>query len=487
MNKKISLKEKSVSGIIWSTIERFSTQSIQFVIEILMARMLLPSDYGKIGMLAILLAVSRTFIDSGFTNALIQKKNRTEIDFSTVFYFNIVIALALYALIYLTAPLIASFYQIQDLTAIARIISLTLVISSFSSINRTKLVIKVDFKTQAKISFISAVFSGSIGIYLAYNSFGVWALVWQSIINLMIQTLLFYYFVKWKPIFFFSINSFKELFSFGSKLLISNLLSTLYENLYTIVIGKKFKAVELGYYAKADQLVKFPSSNLTFIVTRVSFPVLSSIQDDDERLFLAYKKYLSLSSYLFFPLMVGLATLANPLILILFTAKWEAMVILFQIMCFDWIWDPMCKVNINLLLVKGHSNLILRLEIFKRILSITILIVSIPFGLYWICIGRAFYSFISVYINSYYTEKIIRNLNFISQIKLISPYLILSLSMGIVVFSVTTFLNSIILKLIIGTLTGILFYISSSYVFKITALMDIIEITSYYQKKKKNS
>lgn len=270
-----NLKQKTISGVIWSAIERFSLQGIQFSINIIMARLLLPSDYGIIAMLGIFLQISQSFVDSGFTNALIQKNDRTDIDFSTVFYFNISIAIFFYIVIFITAPFIADFYRMPVLVDVARVVGLTLIINSLSAIHKTKMTIDVDFKTQSKISLLAVLISGIVGIYMAYSGYGIWALVCQSLLNATLLTILFYYFSHWFPLFVFSINSFKQLFSFGSKLLISGLIHTIYHNLYSIVIGRRFSAVDLGYYTRAEQFAVFPSANLNAIISRVTFPILS--------------------------------------------------------------------------------------------------------------------------------------------------------------------------------------------------------------------
>ena len=284
-----NLKQKTVSGIMWSAIERFSLQGVQFIIQIILARLLLPSDYGMIGMLAIFLQVAQVFIDSGFTNALIQKKDRTEEDFATVFYFNILVAVLFYGILFFSASLIADFYNMPTLVLVIRFIALSLIINALSAIHRTKLIISVNFKTQSKISLGAAFISGVIGIWMAYVGCGVWALVWQTLLNSIILTILFYCLVHWKPLHTFSKSSFERLFNFGSKLLISSLINTVYRNLYTIVIGKKFSVVELGYYTRAEQFAIFPSNNLNALVSRVAYPILSSIQDDDKCLTNAYE------------------------------------------------------------------------------------------------------------------------------------------------------------------------------------------------------
>lgn len=469
------LRSKTLSGVLWSAVERFSLQGVQFVINIIMARLLLPSDYGMIAMLVILIQVSQIFIDGGFTNALIQRKDRTEIDFSTVFYFNIFISLFLYFLIFISAPWIAEFYRMPELILVTRVITLNFIFSSLSAIHRIKLTIDVDFKTQSKISLISAVSSGVLGICMAYWGFGVWALVFQSLLNNLLLTILFYFFYRWRPLLSFSMSSFKRLFSFGSKLLMSSLIHSVYYNLYSIVIGRRFSAIDLGYYTRAEQFAIFPSANVNAVISRVTFPILSSIQDDNERLTQAYRKYIRLASYLIFPLMVGLAVLAKPLIILLLTEKWIGIVILLQILCFDWMFDHLSGINLNLLYVKGRSDLALRLELIKKTIATIILFSSIPFGLIGMCLGRVLYSLIATYLNTYYTKDLI-GLSFLKQVKDIVPFFLLSLLMGVVCAFTISFIEGYILKILVGFFVGAIVYVSLSILFRFESIRDIIGI-----------
>lgn len=470
-----SLKSKTVSGVLWSAIERFSLQGIQFIINILMARLLLPSDYGMIGMLAVFLQISQTFIDSGFSDALVQKKDRTETDLSTVFYFNIVISVLLYILLFIGAPYIAQFYRMPELTLVTRIIMLNLVFSSFAAVPKTILTIKIDFKSQSKISLISAVVSGVVGITMAYKGTGVWSLVVQSLLNALLIALLFFYYINWRPLKVFSKESFQRLFSFGSKLLFSRLIHVLYYNLYSLVIGRKYSSAELGYYTRAEQFAVFPSGNINAIISRVTFPILSNIQEDNERLALAYRKYIKLASFLIFPLMIGLAVLAKPLILLLLTEKWIMTVVLLQILCFDWMFDHLSIINLNLLYVKGRSDWALRLEIIKKSIAILILFISMPFGIEGMCYGRVLYSLLAVYLNTYYTQNLI-GLSLMSQIRDIFPSFILSLFMGGIVLLLISFITNFVLQLLIGGLTGFSFYLVFSYLLKFDSMKELLSL-----------
>lgn len=414
-------------------------------------------------MLVIFIAISESFIDSGFSNALIRKTNPTERDFSTVFYFNIVIGLFFYLLLFFTSPYIARFYQTPILEGITKVIALNLLFNSLSVVQRAKYTINVDFKTQAKASTIAALISGTTGITLAYAGFGVWSLVVQTVSNTGINMILLWIYAQWKPQEKFSYQSFKSMFSYGSKLLISGLINTIYNNIYTLVIGKKFTAVQLGYYTRANQFAQFPSANLTGILGRVIFPVLSGIQDDEPRLCKVYRQYLRLSVYLIFPLMIGLAAIAQPLIYITLTDKWSTAAPLLQILCFCFMWYPVQALNLNLLQVKGRSDIFLKLEIAKKIIGVGILLCTLPYGVVFMCLGSVLASIIALLINTRYTGRLI-HVNFMQQIRDLLPSLLYAGSMGIIVFSTISFIANSWLQLFAGIAIGVIYYIVISYI-----------------------
>ena len=470
-----SLKGKTAKGVLWSSVERFSTQGVQFVIMIVMARLLTPKDYGLIGMLAIFLAVSQSLIDSGFSQALIRKQQRTETDNSTVFYFNLAVGAILYLLLFLSAPWVADFYDTPELTAVMRVVCLGVIINSLAVVQRALLTVNIDFKTQAKASFSAALTSGCTGIVLAYSGYGVWALVVQQLLNLSINTGLLWLFSSWRPRLLYSWQSFHELFAFGSKLLASGLLGTLYSNIYTIVIGKLFSAGNLGHYTRAQHFAEFPSSNLTGIMQRVTYPVLCSIQDDDKRLEKVYRKFLKLSAFVVFPLMLGLSAVAHPFIRVTIGEQWEFCAVLLQILCFSMMWYPIHAINLNLLQVKGRSDLFLRLEIIKKILGISVLCVTAPFGLIWMCYGQIFNSLVALIINTYYTGKLI-HIGFLKQMRDLLPTLLLGLSMFALVLFVNRFIDAALWKLVAGTLIGALYYVSCSILFRFSELKEIFSL-----------
>lgn len=470
-----SLKNKTVKGIVWSSIERFSVQGIQFLVMIVMARLLTPKDYGLVGMVAIFIAVAQSLVDSGFSQALIRKQNRTETDNSTVFYFNIVVGILLYLVLFAIAPLVAIFYDSPELTALMRVVCLSVVFNSFVVVQRALLTVNIDFKTQAKASLTAAVVSGVIGIGMAYSGFSYWSIVAQQLVNLGLNTLLLWIFTRWRPRWIYSWGSFRELFTFGSKLMVSGLLDVVYRNMYLLVIGKVFTASSLGYYTRANQFAEFPSSNLTGIMQRVTYPVLCQIQDDDERLAQIYRRFLRLSAFLIFPLLVGLSAVAEPFVLLLLKEQWLFAATLLQIICFAMMWYPIHAINLNLLQVKGRSDLFLRLEIIKKAIAVLILCVTIPMGLIAMCVGQILSSLIALIINTNYTGKLIQ-VGFLRQMRDLLPTLLLSLSMWGVVYGITSCLSGIILQLIVGIIAGMVYYIALSALFHFPELKELYSI-----------
>ena len=470
-----TLKDKTVKGVVWSSIDRFTSQGISFVFSLLIARMLMPSDYGVIAMLGIFMAVSGCFIDSGFSTALVRKIDRTETDFSTVFYFNNVVAILFYGLLWLASPIIADFYDLPLLEDVTKVVGLNLVIGALGGIQNAKLSIAIDFKTRAKISVITTLFTGIVGLYLAYCGYGVWALVFQALSSNILRTILLWSYVKWKPQWLFSWKSFREMFSFGSKVLASGLLDTTYNNLYTIVIGKCFSSAALGVYSRADGLANFPSSNITGVLQNVTFPVLSSIQNDEERLAIGYKKLLRLSAFIIFPLMVGLAAVADPFIRLVLTDKWEGTIYYLQILCFSLMWYPIHAINLNLLMAKGRSDYFLKLEVIKKIQGVIILCITVPLGLVAMCYGRIASSLISLVWNTYYTKKII-GYGYTQQMKDLMHILLHTLVMGAITYWVVCMLPNLWLKLIVGILAGMAYYIAGAYLMKFEEMKELLLI-----------
>ena len=430
----MTLKQKTISGLIWSFTDSIAGQGITFIVGLILARLLSPKEFGLIGMLTIFIAVSQSFIDSGFSQALIRKQDCTQADYSTVFYFNIVVGVFCYILLFACANSIGNFFHEPILKQLIRVLGLALIINSFTIIQSTLLTKRIDFKLQAKISVIASFVSGIISIYMAYTGWGVWSLVALTLLKYAINSLLLWLWNKWKPILVFSQKSFKELFSFGSKLLISGLIDTIYRNVYYVVIGKYFAAVELGYYTRAEQFKSLPSANLQSIIGRVSYPVLSTIQDDIPRLRETYKKIIRSTMLITFVLMLGMAAVARPMILTLIGVKWEPCIIYLQMLCFVGMLYPLQALNLNMLNIRGKSDLFLRLEIIKKALAVPVIIVGVMWGIKAMILGMIFLSLIAYYLNSYWSGRLI-GYSFLEQIKDIFPSFLVAVIMSAIVFA----------------------------------------------------
>ena len=471
------LKKKTAKGMFWSAVERFSTQGIQFLFGIVLARLLTPADYGVIAMLTIFLAICQTFIDSGFANAIIRKIDRTEKDMATMFFFNIGMSLVCYAILFFTAPFIASFYNMPELTLVLRVLALRLIVQSFSTVQVTNLTIKIDFKKQAKISLASAIISGIVGIGFAYNGYGVWSLVIQALFCSTFNAFLYWLTVRWHPQCFFDKESFKNLFSYGSKLLISGLLDTVYNNLYPLVIGKFYTPAQLGAFAKADHFSQFPSQNIMRILHRVSFPVLSALQNDPKRMRNSFLKFINYSALIIFPLMLGLLALSKPMTLLLLTERWKEMIPLLQILCIAMMWYPVHAINLNILQVLGRSDLFLKLEVIKKVIGLAILLITLPIGITAMCIGQIVDSILGLFINTYYSKKFI-NAGIGEQLKFLFPTLFNSTAMAAIILVINNFMpqDEYGLQIGVGLTVGILYYLTTNYLFNKDVFKEILSL-----------
>lgn len=470
------LKQKTISGLLWSFIDNFAQYSLSFIIGIILARLLSPKEFGLIGMIAIFIAVSESFIDSGFSQALIRKKECNDIDFSTVFFFNLTIGIVLCGLLILAAPLISGYFNEPQLTSIVRVLGTVLIINALTMVQRTKLIKRIDFRLQTKISVISNLFSGIVGISMAYKGFGVWSLVARTLSQRGLNSFLLWLWNRWRPVFVFSISSFKEMFSFGSKLLISGLIDTIYRNIYYLVIGKYFSAQELGFYTRANHFKDFPSQNINGIISRVSYPVLAQLQDDQVKLKAGYKKLIKNTMFITFILMTGMAAVAEPMIIAFIGEKWRPSIIYLQMLCFVGALYPLHALNLNMLNVKGRSDLFLNLEIIKKILAIPTIIIGIIWGIRIMILGMWINSLIAYYLNSYYSGRLI-NYSMKEQVQDIFPGFLLALFMGVLVFFSGWILPvNYMPKLVIQLLLGVIIVLSLGELFKFGPYIEIKEI-----------
>ena len=462
-----SLQKAAFSGIAWKLIEKFSIQAFSFIQGVILARLLCPADYGLVAMTGVFFAISYLMADAGFSTALVQKKNRTELDYSTVFITNIGLSFLFCSVLCLCSSWIADFYGEPLLRKIVCVNALFLLMGSFLAVQQTRLSINLEFRKQSIINFVVTVVTGIIAIIMAFYGYGVWSLIYPSGLAVIIRGVLLWKAQHWWPKPMFSKDSFNKFFSFGSKIMLTALIKAIYNNLFPLIIGKKFTATDLGYYTRANGYAAMPADTMGNTLGSVSYPILSKIQDDDERLASAYRRMIGLSAYVLFPVMVGLAVLARPLVIVLVTDKWESCIVYLQILCFALMWNPIHSLNFNLLQTKGRADLRLKVEILQKVICIIMLFLTVPFGILYMCIGSVVVSFLCLFINTYYTGKLI-NVGFFVQMKDILPSLINSIIMGTIVGGVIYFISNMYLQLLTGVSVGIIYYIGISLLTKST-------------------
>lgn len=428
-----ALTNKTIKGVGWNTIDRISNYGIAFIVGIVLARLLSPEEYGLIGIIGIFIAIFNVVLDSGLSTALIRKDRVTESDYSTVFFTNLAFSCILTIVLYGIAPAISYFFQRPELTPYIRVMSIVLVINALSLTQQAQLTKKIDFKTQTKISVISNTVSGIIGIVMAYFKFGVWALVAQQISSRILVTVLFWIYNKWIPRLLFSWQSFKELFGFSWKLLLAQIIHTTWNQVYQVVIGKVYNPSTLGQFTRANQYVTLASNGIGDVVLKVSLPVMSSIQNDDERLLRAYKKIIKATMFITFLVILWMAASAKSLIFVLIGEQWLPCVPMMQILCFSLMLNPLMAININMLTLQGRSDLQLYLQIVKCILAVGPILLGIYVGIYWMLAGSVLMSLVSLLLNSYYSGKKY-DYTWWMQLKDITPSFFVALLMAIPVF-----------------------------------------------------
>jgi O-antigen/teichoic acid export membrane protein len=461
-----TLKNKTVKAMIWNSIDKFGSYLVSFIIGVILARILMPSDYGIIGMLSIFFALSELFVSSGFSQALIQKKDRTEVDFSTIFYFNIVIAIIFYLILFLLAPSISEFFKTPQLTILTRILSINIIINSLALVQQTRLTIKLDFKKQAIISLAAVIISGAAGLISAFKGLGVWALVIQSITSSIIRTILMFYLGGWSPARVFNYASFKSLFRFSSKLLGAGLIAKVFDNIYSLIIGRAFSANDLGYYTRAKQYPELLSSTLTSVLQGVSFPVLASLQDNQEHLMSVYTRLMRMIVFITIPSLALLALLAGPFIRLLLTEKWAPVIPLLQWLCLARMITPVSALNMNILNAIGRSDLFFKVDLLKIPLAVVALIITVPLGLKAIVIGNFVTTSVSFFINSYFPGKLF-GFGALRQIKEMKKIVVATLVMSLFVYWIMIPLRTDFLKLLICVPCAIIAYLSISFMLKI--------------------
>lgn len=471
-----NLKSQTKRGIHWTFLNQFINYGLQFIVGIIMARLLTPGDYGITALPAVFLAIADVFIDGGFGGALVRKPEVSQKDLSTAFYYAISVGVFFYIVIFFAAPLIANYFETPVLVPLVRVTSLTFLWGPLMTPQNVILKRNLNFKTITRISVTTKIIGSAIGVSLAFLGYGLWSLVAMSVISNLLELIQKWFKVRWLPTERWSKESFKYLWGYGNKMMIAGLLNNVYKSITPIFVGKYFSPADLGIYNRALGYAQLLAHQGTNIIQQVTFPVLSKIQGEDEALARNYRRMLQASAFVIFPIMLMLSALARPLVILLITDKWESCIILLQLLCFAFMWYPIHAINLNLLQVKGRSDLFLKLEVYKIIISVVILFCSLPFGLIYFCIASIFNSMISLFINTYYTGKLI-NVSYIDQMKDLLPIWLLSfITWGAIHISfllIELAVHSLLINLIVGSIVGISVYIGFAYLFKMPQLQDV--------------
>ena len=465
-----------MSGLFWSFLERLGQQTVQLIITLVMARLLLPEQFGLIAMIAVFLAFSQSFMESGFGAAIIQDQSASYTDECSVFYFNIFMGFVLAGAMCLCAPFIAAFYNQEVLVYLTYAMSFNVIINSFGLLPSVLLVKNVDFKTQFKVSLIASIISGIFGIVMALNSFGVWSLVVLYLSGSFFRTVLVWLIGNWRPSLIFEFESLKKLFGFGSRLLATGLIDAIFLNIYFVVIGKIVSPISLGFYFYAHKLQQLPVYNISAIVGRVTFPVFSTLQDNQIALKHTARKALTLQVLFSFPLLIGLAIMARPFVPVVLTDKWIQSVPYLQLLCFAGLLFPIHATNLNIIKAQGRSDLFLRLEIVHKVLIFLVLAVTYRWGVEAMIYGQIGISVVISAFSSYFAGKMI-NYPMIEQIRDLLPSLIIATLMGGAMLPFSYLLYDHHLTLFLSQLiVGVMTYSLLSYIFKISSFLAFIDI-----------
>ena len=428
-----SLKDKTIKGVAWSGIDNVAQFGVSFIVSIVLARLLSPDDYGLIGIIAIFTNVCNALIDGGFGTAIIRTKNASEEDYNTAFIVNLGVSIVLYIGVFLSAPYIADFFHREELTSLTRWSTLSMIIGALAIVQRTRLTKRIDFKSQTKVTIISVSISGIIGILLAILGFGVWSLVAQGLIAQSLRTSLLCLYNKWMPRFLFSRESFSRLFGFGWKIVLSTLLDTVWKELYQVVVGRFYSPAALGQYTRSKQFSTLFSSNLTSVIQRVTYPVLSDIQDDKERMVSSYRRIIKVTMFVTAVCMFFLGAVSEPLLYCLIGPKWHEAAIYLPLICISGSLYPLHAINLNMLAVQGRSDLCLGIEVIKKIIGIAPLYVCICWGIMPMLYVNLVTGVIAFFLNSYYSGRLI-GYSSLMQLKDIAPSYCIAAIVSVIVY-----------------------------------------------------
>lgn len=467
-----SLKHKTKIGLYWKFVEQLATYGMQFVVGIVMARLLSPEDFGISVLPTIFISLAQVFIDGSFGTALVRKPEVTDKDLSTAFYYSIGVGLFAYICLFFAAPYIANFYNVPILSPLVRTTALTFIWSPLSTPQVVLLQRRLNFKTPARISIINKIISAILGIIAAYCGMGIWALVIFNLSASIMTVLQNWMAVKWIPREKFSKESFLYLWNFGNKMMGVGVLNTIYSNIVPVIIGKAGGAYDLGNLNRARSFAALPSTNLTGVIQAVTFPVLSKLQDDNDQLNVQYRRMIKVSSFVIFPIMLLLCAVAHQMVVVLVTDKWAGCVILLQIMCFTYMFQPVQILNLTILQVKGRTDLTFKLELFKKAVGLVVFIVAAQFGLIVVCVVDFFYTMFALLCNTYFTGKIL-NLSYTVQVRDIIPSFLLSFFIMAIVILEVQYISQNFLALVVGGLSGMVLYYGIAKILGFRELADI--------------
>lgn len=477
-----SLKNKTVKGVAWSGVDNVIQYAVSFVVGIILARLLSPDDYGLIGIIGVFTAICSTIINGGFGNALIRKQDVTDDDYNTVFIVNIFASIVLYCVLFVCAPWIALFFERHELVSLTRVTSTSIIVGALALVQQTILTKKIDFKTQTRITAFSSLVSGVIGVIMAIVGYGVWALVFQGLLNQTLRTMLLWIYNKWYPKLHFSKDSFKELFGYSWKLTVSWLLDTIWKQLYQIVVGKFYSPYTLGQYTRANGFAQLFSSNLTNVVERVSYPVLSTMQQETERMVSGYRRMLKTTMLVSTAGLFLLGAISEPLLYCLIGPKWYDASVYLPIICISSTLYPLAAFNLNMLQIQGRSDLFLILEIIKKTIGIIPVVVGIFIGIIPMLLASLVIGVFVFFVNSYYSGKLFNYTPWM-QLKDVAPSYILSFIMAICVWPLKFVCDNYWILLPFQLVFGILLFLMMCWRTKLEEFMALKEMTKIYIKK----
>lgn len=482
-NMASSLKQQTISGMIWSATQRFGTMGISLISNLVLARLLTPEDYGCIGLLAIFIVVSGVFINGGFAGALVQKKEPTNEDYSTVFYWNTFISISAYIILYLASPYIASFYNIPLLESVLQLQGIILIINAFGSVQQNKFRKELKFKTLSVIQIISSSISVIVAITMAYYGWGVWSLVAQQLLNSFIAVLLLWFTSNWRPTLCFSLKSFKELFAYGSFLLLSDLLNEICSNIQGLIIGRKYSVSDMGFYSQAKKMEEIPTTTISYVVSTVTFPVFSKLQNNKEQLHTAVRKCLRLMNFMNFPLMILLIVVAEPLFIILFSDKWIGSVPYFRILCIAGLVNCLQSVNYQVTAAVGRSKAIFKWNVVKRFVGLSLIFIGMNWGVEGILWGVVAGFYFTFLVNAIVATSS-TGYSLLQQTKDAIPLLLISIVSAMCAYPIVYICDfSNIVLLIVQTLIFIAMYLSVSKILRLTEYDEFIKIIKPYINK----